>query len=543
MMRSFRRALDRFREVQSRVLLRKLRRNAESDFGRKCRFRSIRSVSDFRRAVPVMTYADYEPWVERARQGQWSAMFGPGQRVHMFAMTSGTTSRPKYVPVPDPFLAEYRRGWMTWGIHAFLDHPEAFQGRILQLVSAMDDELAPCGLPCGAMSGLTAHVQRRAARNIYVLPPCVSHIKDTPSKYYVALLLALRRPTLVILSANPSTLLGLARTLDDRKDDLLRDLADGTLRDDLAVPDDVRDSLRDRLKPEPVRAAELSRAAERLGALAPKDVWRMPLLGCWKGGTLSLYLRDFPRWFGDAPVRDIGLIASEGRMTIPLGDAGSAGVLDAESSFFEFLPAEGGQRAGGDTLLPHELEVGREYFLILTCSAGLYRYDIGDLVRVEGFKAGSPLVSFLNKGAHYSSLTGEKLSEHQVVEAVGAALDRAGAALTSYCLSPAWAAGAPYYVLIAEESDVGDPAAAHTLAVEVDALLRSANVEYNTKRASGRLGPLRVRTVRDGTWREYDLVTIAERRRGVEQYKHKFLVGDVDFERRFPAIGEFGPEV
>ena len=55
-----------------------------------------------------------------------------------------------------------------------------------------------------------------------------------------------------------------------------------------------------------------------------------------------------------------------------------------------------------------------------TTSGGLYRYDIQDVVRCVGFEGQAPLVEFLNKGKHFCSLTGEKLSEHQAVSAVKA---------------------------------------------------------------------------------------------------------------------------
>jgi hypothetical protein len=536
MRRSFLGSLRRSAQVQRRVLLRQLRAHGDSEFGRRYGFGAMRTVDDFRRGMPITTYDDYAPYVERVRHGDTGAMFGRRTRLLMFAMTSGTTHRPKYIPVPVQFLRDYRRGWMVWGVNAFADHEGSWQSRIVQLVSAMDDERAPCGLPCGAMSGLTAHGQRKGARGLYALPGCCAGIRDTMTKNYVALRLPMAHRSLVILSANPSTLLSLARTMDERKEELLRDLADGTLTQELSLPGDLRDGLAPYLAARPDRAAELSRVAERSGELHPKDAWRLPVLGCWKGGTLTLYLRQFRRYFGDAPVRDIGLIASEGRMTLPLMDEGAAGPLDIGSMFFEFLPAVDGQPVGTETLLPHELETGGEYFILLTNSAGLYRYHIGDVVRVAGSVEGTPLVEFLSKGAHYASLTGEKLSEHQVVAAVNAALGETGMDLTSYCLAATWAEPAPYYSLIVERSAAADGAALGRLVAAVDQQLRAGNIEYEAKRGSGRLGPVRAKVVADGAWLGYDMQTLAERRRGLEQYKHKFLTGDVEFEKRFESV-------
>ena len=88
----------RARRTQHEVLWSKLRRNADSDFGRQHGFASIRSVADFRRQLPISTYEDYRPYVERVKKGDVGAMFGPGTRVLMFALTSGTTEQSKFIP-------------------------------------------------------------------------------------------------------------------------------------------------------------------------------------------------------------------------------------------------------------------------------------------------------------------------------------------------------------------------------------------------------------------------------------------------------------
>ncbi|MBW3598674.1 MAG: GH3 auxin-responsive promoter family protein, partial [Planctomycetes bacterium] len=110
------------RLAQRRVLLEKLRRNAESDFGRDHGFADIRSVEDFRRRLPITNYEYYRPYVDRLKQGRITAMFGEGTKVLMLAMTSGTTNKSKYIPVTQQFFDDYRRGWNLWGIGLYRDH-------------------------------------------------------------------------------------------------------------------------------------------------------------------------------------------------------------------------------------------------------------------------------------------------------------------------------------------------------------------------------------------------------------------------------------
>jgi len=525
-------------ETQSRLLAHLLARTADTAFGRDFGLARVRTIDDLRRAMPIAGYERVAPYVQRVRTGETTALFPAGTRLHMFAMTSGTTGSPKYIPVTDPLLRIYRMGWHVWGVRALDDHFDAFGSRILQIASRMDEEATPSGIPAGAMSGLTACAQRRAIQWMYVMPPEASCIDDTPTKYYLACRLGLAQRAVMPLTANPSTLLGLARAMDDRKEDLLRDLADGTLAADLPIDPQIRRRFSRRLKARPARARELDAIARRTGHLYPKDAWRLPLIGTWKGGTLSLYLRELPAYWGHAPVRDIGLIASEGRFSIPLQTDGHAGVLEVVGTFYEFLPEESAGHPNPDTLLAHEVEVGRRYFLILTTPSGLFRYDIGDLVEVVDRVGPAPVIAFLNKGGHISNLTGEKITEFQGVSAVNGAVDRLALDVRNYCLWPIWDA-VPHYTLLVEAGDVAPDGAAH-LARAVDTALADLNMEYRTKRHSGRLGPIDVRTIPDGAWQAYDRKVVEARRGRIEQYKHKFLANDVEFAKGFPVVAVYG---
>src|SRR5206468_6711794 len=127
-------------------------------------------------------------------------------------------------------------------------------------------------------------------------------------------------------------------------------------------------------------------------------------------------------YYGNTPTRDIGLIASEGRMTIPMADGTPSGVLDVTSHVFEFIPEEEGESPNPTVLSAHELQEGRTYYVLMTTAYGLYRYNIFDVVRCTGFFNKTPLVEFLSKGAHFANITGEEVSEYHVTTAMGEVL-------------------------------------------------------------------------------------------------------------------------
>ena len=529
----------RARQIQRDLLLTKVARHAVSDFGREHGFAHIRSVADFRRQVPVAGYDYYQPYIERVKRGDLGAMFGPGTKLLMFALTSGTTSASKFIPVTREFFDEYRRGWFIWGANNYRDHSDQVGRRTLHLTTDWKQFHTEGGIPCGNISGLAAELAPPILHFAYAVPRPVAKISDPEAKHYTILRIALAQPQVgMIITANPSTLVELARRADAQRESLIRDIFDGTLSTDVKVPGPVRESLHPQIgRPDRQRARELERIIQRTGALYPKDFWtRLSLLAVWLGGSVGVYLPLLKPYYGDTMFRDHGLSASEGRMTIPLADGANSGVLEFASHYFEFIPEEEHGTAQPTVLEAHELEVGRNYFILLTTSGGLYRYDIQDVVRCVGYEGEAPVLEFLNKGAHFSSITGEKLSEFQVVAAVKKGFAELGLPLEYFTVAPVMCER-PYYVLLLEADAYGDDP--ERLAERIDFHLTQGNAEYAEKVRSGRLMPLVVRELPPGTWQAFRQQRIAAQG-NPEGYKHPCLVGDLQF---IDKLRELGPVV
>ena len=542
-LRHFEAACEYPEAVQAAVLDQIIRRQAGTGFGRDHHFAAVRTAADYRRNVSVAPYEQIAPYIDRVANGDTNALLAD-RRVLMFALTSGTTASRKLIPVTADYLAAYKRGWNMWGVRMYRDH----RGRkiamrpIVQLGGDPDEFRTPAGIPCGNLSGYTAMVQRRLIRRMYAVPYEVGKIKDPLARYYVALRFSVGRNVSQFVAANPSTLVQLARTLDAEKAHLLKDLADGTLRADLDLPADIRATLARRLRPDPARARELSATAEKMGRLYPLDVWPTggTIVNTWTGGSMGPYLRQLPRYYGDPPVRDLGLLASEGRMTIPFANATASGVLDIWSHYFEFIP-EGEIDSPQPTVLgAHEILEGKSYYILPTTRYGLYRYHISDLVRVTGFNGRTPEVEFLGKGHRFANLTGEKLSEHHVTRAVDTAARRTGQPLTAYTVSPTWDDRRPYYALFVEEGDTADGDRLRRFLGELDRALCDENVEYAAKREGGRLGPVRAAVIPAGAWAAWDRDRLAKTGGSPEQYKHPCLVGDLGFRDTMTVLREVG---
>jgi hypothetical protein len=258
-------------------------------------------------------------------------------------------------------------------------------------------------------------------------------------------------------------------------------------------------------------------------------------MGNWTGGSVGAYLRHYPRYFGDNWVRDVGLIASEGRMTIPFADGTSSGVLDISSHYFEFVPEADILSPNPTVLGAHELVEGGRYFILLTTGYGLYRYNIHDLVRCTGFFNKTPLIEFLSKGSLFANMTGEKLSEYHVTQSMAQVLGDLGMEVSTYSVAPIWPdddAVPPCYGLFVESMDA---ATGQRLAQRLDERLCQTNIEYESKRQSARLGPLRMEAVPAGFWAKWDRLRLERTGGTLEQYKHPCLIGDMEFHKQAKA--------
>jgi hypothetical protein len=484
-------------ETQREKLLDLCARNAGTAYGRAHRFDRVRSVEDYRRAVAPNTYDTLAPWIERVTGGEHNVL--TAEDPLLFATTSGTTGAAKYIPVTPSYLHEYSHGIHVHTYRIFADFPDLLDGGVLVSSSNDEEGRTPGGTPYGAISGYLTRTQPGVLRRFFVLPYEICKIKDIEAKYYLTLRHGLAADVRGILTPNPSSLLLLAEAMRTHADELIDDIATGTVNP-AYLPARAPRGLTAGLAADPGRAAELAACRRASGRLVPAEAWpNLRVVSCWKGGTMPLYLRQLPDHFGDVPVRDLGYMASEGRGATPLVNSGAAGVLNVTSHFFEFVPAEERDRPDPGFLTAEELETDREYYVYLTTSAGLYRYDINDLVRVVDFYRRTPVIQFVRKGAGISSITGEKLTEEQVTAALLDVVERGGYDLAHVTACVEWGQP-PGYALYCEPDRPWAEDRCRDFIAAVDAALSAHNIEYEAKRSSRRLATPVLKVVAPGAF-------------------------------------------
>jgi hypothetical protein len=377
------------------------------------------------------------------------------------------------------------------------------------------------GVPAGSESAYWAEVTRATQRQEPLIPKSVARIADSDERYRAIAGTLLRQKFAAIMTLNPSTILALFQKLDACAEELIAELR----------------------AEDPARADELARILEPGEARLPaKKVWpELELAISWRSPMLTPYLRLLEPHLAGVASRDYLLMASEGVMAVPLRDGESGGAVAIGIHFYEFVPEEQYGRESPDVLLPHQLEVGRQYVVLLSNASGLYRYDIGDVVRVIRFERRTPVIEFLHRAGRTCSFTGEKLTEAQVSAAAADASAIIGVVLRSFTLVPVLDEGLPHYRWLVEPDREVDRRTLIALLHSFETKLGEHNSEYAAKRKSLRLGSPELWQVAPG---EYDAFFRRRVKAGAneDQLKQTHLTRDPEFWRSFEIRERIGAD-
>lgn len=509
--------LDRPEQVQTETLLQTIvAPNAGSEFGRAHSFDKIKTIDDYRRAVPVANFDAFRPAIKRIAAGEENIL--TTERVQRFFLTSGSTAEPKYVPVTASFVRQKSRAFGVYWTLALDQHPGVDRATIVTNFSDAGDTnkvTSAGGLPMSSESAywsqVTAATQRRSKP---IIPKEVARIPDADARYYAIAKVLLQEEFSGIMTLNPSTLLLLFQKMGRHAEELIADIAQ------------VNSARAEALK-------RILRADEP--RLLAKDAWpNLKLVVCWRSPMLAPYMRLLDPHLEGVGQRDYISMASEGVMSIPIEPTLSGGALAVSVHFYEFIPEDQAEKSDPQTILPEEAEVGKKYVVVLSNQAGLYRYNIGDVVRVARFSGRTPVTEFLHRTGNTCSLTGEKLTEDQVSGAVGALAEKHGLDIVSFTATPA-PDGFPRYVLLLELRKTVPVETLEAARAAFDRELDKRNIEYGSKRSSERLGPPDLWIVAPGSYETRRKKRVASGTND-PQYKETHLSRDANFHQQFTIV-------
>lgn len=433
------------RQPQQRVFDQLLARMRKTAFGREHGFDRVRTHDDLRRAVPLHDYRSMAPWWDRARAGERDVVW-PGL-TRFWAISSGTTSGEKFLPVSAATIANNKRG----GFDSLVPHladgrGDLFGGKLLFL---------------GGSTALREHGDVYVGDNTGIMalhvPRCFRGMHAPDAK----------------VRAMPSW--------EQKVEQAAAQTADVDLRMLAGVPSWIV------LFGEKV-LEHCQRSGRKVETL--HDVWPNLQLFVHGGVTFAPYAERCRVLVGKDIRYTDTYSASEGGMLgvqDRIDDPGMLPLLD-RSTFFEFVPSSEVGKPDARRFASHEVEQGVDYAVALTTDSGIVSYLVGDLVR---FTSIDPLrMVFAGRISHTLNAFGEHVSGGELERAVAKAAEATAAVVSEF------AVGVRY-------PEEGQPMGGHSYLVEfhrqpddaeafgrvLDEALQAGNEDYATHRTYGLLPP------------------------------------------------------
>ena len=523
------------REVQQEFLLKVLNKNRNTVFGKEHKFSQIETETDYRKAVPIRDYEELRPYCDRIIKGEQSVL--TVEKPFMFNMTSGTTGKPKYIPVTkesEKLTSQLMRQWLY---RILVSHPQFLDFASAGIVSPAIEGYTDSGVPYGSISGKIYQNIPAIIRSSYAIPYKVLKLQNYDEKYFVIALFLLSRQVSFICTPNPSTIVRIAEFINIYKEQLIRYIHDGKIDFQLksSHQSEILFQLQKLFKPQPKRAKELEKIAEKTNNLLPKDYWQyLKLISCWTGGSVGIKAQKLTDYFGNLPIRDLGYLASEAQMTLPYLDNTSSGILAINTNYYEFIPEEYLETPDYPVISAHQLELGKRYSILLTTTGGLYRYHINDIVEVTGFYHQAPLLAFIRKGKDMTNITGEKMHVNHILLAMEEVKNILNLTIVNYRVTPNLEK-LLYEFYVELTDNIPYVWLQQKLIPVLDKALAKVNMEYEQKRKSQRLYLPILHLMRQG-WYETQFRRDVDKGKRDLQHKWKVLCNQASLEDKEAII-------
>lgn len=404
-------------------------------FGREYNFSSLFSISEFKKRVPIQQYDDLKPYIQRMMQGEEHVLWNTP--IRWFAKSSGTTSdKSKFIPVSEESLEDchYKGAKDTLTLYYnFNPNSELLTGKGLVIggshtINQMNDEIH--------FGDLSAVLLQNS--------PLWGQWIRTPE---------------------------LAIALMDEWESKIEKLAQSTIVENVTSISGV-----------PTWTLVLfRRILEITGKSCMAEVWPSLELYIHGGVSFTPYREQFRKIIG----KDIYYIntynASEGFFAAQdkPGDEGMLLFLD-HGIFMEFMPMEEYGKEEPRTIGLKDVELGKNYALVISTNGGLWRYLLGDTIQ---FNSIYPFrINVSGRLKHFINAFGEEVIVDNTDKAVATASVKANAIVNDYTAAPVYfkgnGNGAHEWLIEFEKEPENLP----YFASELDKTLQAVNSDYEAKR-------------------------------------------------------------
>lgn len=393
-------------EIQKNLLFSILTKNKDTEYGKDHSFSDIKTINDFQNQVPEVKYEDMTDYIEKIKS--WIQNVLTADPVVYFATTSGTTNKSKFIPFTEQKYKDLMYEQLLRMLSAIKYKPsliiDIIKWKILLFSWPKTDGKTQYGnIPYGSMSGWIAN---RHKKSLWKKIAVSEKILESTS-------------------------------FDEKMKILL----------DEAVPKDVRQIA----FAYPIEITLfLKHVAERkwMETMKLRDIWKnIAFIGCMKSSLKEYKLDQYID--SKIMVMDAGIRASEWSISIGTNPEKRDWIPAIQHTFLEFKKKDCDEKP----ILVHELQEWQEYEVVMTTPYWLYRYNIGDVIRVTGKKKNIPLIEFVGR-SNTLDMVGEHSPYHQIEKSINEAKNNTNISLTNYTVVPNFTEGEmPYYDIFIETEE------------------------------------------------------------------------------------------
>ncbi|KAG6789746.1 hypothetical protein POTOM_005870 [Populus tomentosa] len=525
--------------VQEDVLAKILTQNAEVEYLKRFNLDGVTDRETFKSKIPMIRYDDLQPEIQRIANGDRSSILST-HPISEFLTSSGTSAgERKLMPTIKQELDRRQLLYSLLMPVMNLYVPGLDKGKGLYFLFVKSETRTPGGLlarPVLTSYYKSDHFKTRPydPYNVYTSPNEAILCADSFQSMYTQMLCGLleREQVLRVGAVFASGLLRAIRFLQLHWRELADDIESGMLNKEITDPS-VKDCMVKILKPNP-------KLAEFVRMECSKENWEGIITRIWPNtkyldvivtGAMAQYIPTLDYYSGGLPLACTMYASSECYFGLNLNPMCKPSevcyTIMPNMAYFEFLPHNPAGFTHDSTPKLVDLadvELGKEYELVITTYAGLYRYQVGDILRVTGFHNSAPQFHFVRRKNVLLSIDSDKTDEAELQKAVENAsqlLREFNTSVVEYT-SYADTKTIPGHYVIYWELLVKDPANSPSDEVLNQCCLameECLNSVYRQGRvADYSIGPLEIRVVKNGTFEELMDYAIS-RGASINQYK------------------------
>ena len=506
-------------KAQKAVLKKIVRRNKNCEYGKKINLKDVHSIEDYQRIVPLSTYDDYAPYVDRMINNGEKRLTFSGMTVR-YASSSGSVGKPKILPKGINDL------WKMQCIGFSVSVATAYHWMKENMGVRMINQLGPLVLNLtGQKSEDGKNVNGAGQIPLRYLRPILPFFCTSPIEVlfpqlegnkmdtaYLHLRFSLENKKVSYLGSVVVTLLTqMFDYLEENWEMLCDDIEKGIINPNVEMSDELRAKFSKKFKPNPKRAAELRAEFEKgfsdpiAPRIWPKLQWAYGMMG----SNLLVYVEKLRKNIGpNVPIHNMGYAAAEGFFAAPTDLNVNDYVLLPWCIFLEFLPIGEDDDHADYTqkpLLMNELEVGKYYEMIVTNFSGLYRYKIEDVVKVTRMYNNTPEIELKFRQNLSMNVANEKTTTEMVVAAADNTAKETGVEFKGFSFYPDFSTEPARYTMLCEvRGDIPDEETRQKLIAELDHQFDEINEKYYKYRRWGMLGTPEVLFLKDHTYTDYN---------------------------------------